>query len=235
MGLLSVQASPPPSSPPLSSSFEEPPPPPPPPIRETAPPPAADFSERVEDDPAAAMVQLRNERIEIRERVQFETWKSEISRSSFRILDQIATLLKRNPQVRKIEIQGHTSVTRRNRERLQPLSQRRANAVRAYLIRAGVEKDRLVARGYGYQNPIASNNTPEGRETNRRVEFVILEQRAVDPAPPPSGADFAPPPAQPGGSDDGGFGDNDFGDDGFDDFDDFEDDEDFDDDDDFLE
>ena len=205
----SIAPPPPRFDPPPEDRFE-PPPPPPPPVEEVS----------------NSMVELRGERIEIREKVQFETWQSDLRGSSFRLLDQIADLLKRNSQVRKVEIQGHTSITKRNRERLQPLSQRRANAVRSYLIEQGVRPERLVARGYGYKRPIADNRTPEGREANRRVEFVILEQGSAgfssarrEPAVP-----APPPPASSGGDLDDFEEEEDFDDDFEDDF---EDDDDF--------
>ena len=59
------------------------------------------------------------------------------------------------------------------------LSKRRAVAVRKYLIRNGIEKDRLSAVGVGEDKPIASNDTEEGKDKNRRVEFVIVERVAV--------------------------------------------------------
>jgi outer membrane protein OmpA-like peptidoglycan-associated protein len=57
------------------------------------------------------------------------------------------------------------------------LSQDRADAVREYLIKKGVEPDRLKAVGYGPTKPIADNATEEGRAKNRRVEFVIIKQK----------------------------------------------------------
>ncbi|MEL7370084.1 MAG: OmpA family protein [Myxococcota bacterium] len=246
MGRLAVQAMPPAASS-ASDSFSTPPsdppppprtvrraPPPPPPPAELAPVRDDDFDES--PDPVSSSVVIRGERIEIREKVQFETWKAEIRRGSYGLLDEIAELLKRNGHVRKVEIQGHTSVTKRDRERLRPLSQRRANAVRRYLIRRGVEASRLVARGYGYKRPIADNATASGRSANRRVEFVILEQGVPSSSgsssfdnsfsPPPSSPPPSPPPPASPPPDD--FGDGDFQDD-----DEFEDDEDFESDEDF--
>ena len=226
MGLLAVQASPPAAPPPSSfappprRTFDPPPPrreDPPPPTFAAAPPPPAAPVEEISN----ARVQLRGERIEIRQQVKFKTWQATLQRRSYALLDEIADVLKRNPQVRRVEIQGHTSITKNRRERLGPLSQRRANAVRDYLIEQGVAPDRLVARGYGYKRPIADNSTAQGRSTNRRVEFVIIEQGGSAPAatrsPPPSRTAPAPAPAA----------DDDFGDDDLDDLDDFDDEEDF--------
>lgn len=234
MPALAVEAMPPAPPPPLL---------PPPPI-EPSPAPVAAV--------ARPMVELKAERIEIRETVRFETWKAELQPASYGLLDEIADLLKRNTHVRKVEIQGHTARTTRNRGRLGPLSRRRADAVRSYLIEQGVAGSRLIARGYGYRRPIADNKTREGREANRRVEFVILEQdpnatptlapapdsdraedaRTVRPAPPVA---LPPPPATDDDAvsdadDDEFYDEDDFDEDDFDD-DDFDDD--FDDEDDF--
>ena len=55
------------------------------------------------------------------------------------------------------------------------LSQRRAQSVTDYLIKKGILKDRLVAKGYGEEKPIATNDTDDGRQLNRRTEFKVLE------------------------------------------------------------
>lgn len=88
-------------------------------------------------------------------------------------LDRLVAILGRCPDSR-VEVGGYTDsqgTTERNRN----LSQVRANSVREYLVAAGVADDRLTAVGYGEVNPIASNETEEGKAQNRRIEFVILE------------------------------------------------------------
>ena len=69
---------------------------------------------------------------------------------------------------------GYTDATG-SRQVNERLSLRRAEAVRAFLVSAGVPADRLTARGYGPADPVASNATPAGRELNRRVEFRRLD------------------------------------------------------------
>jgi len=74
----------------------------------------------------------------------------------------------------RIEVQGHTDSTGSERYNLQ-LSQRRAEAVREYLIAQGVAPGQVEARGYGEMQPIADNSTAEGRARNRRVVMRVLE------------------------------------------------------------
>jgi outer membrane protein OmpA-like peptidoglycan-associated protein len=101
--------------------------------------------------------------------VTFETGRSALRPDSYTILDMVAASLVANPDI-NIEIAGHTDSTGSRATNLR-LSQARANAVRAYLARKGVAPNRMVARGYGPDQPVAPNNTPEGRAQNRRVEL----------------------------------------------------------------
>jgi OOP family OmpA-OmpF porin len=87
-------------------------------------------------------------------------------------LDQAAAFIKRNTEVPYILIAGHTDHTG-TVEYNQELSEKRAQNVRQYLIdNYGIDPDRLGARGYGKSQPIASNQTEEGRYENRRVEII---------------------------------------------------------------
>ena len=103
--------------------------------------------------------------------IQFENGKSIIKTSSHKILNDIAKVFIENPTY-MIEIQGHTDNVGKYTSNV-TLSDRRANAVRAYLIKQGVPASRLTAHGYGPDIPIADNKTAEGRAKNRRVEFNI--------------------------------------------------------------
>lgn len=103
--------------------------------------------------------------------IQFETGKAIIKPTSRPILNQIATVFIDNPTY-KVEVQGHTDNVGKA-DYNQDLSERRAQAVRSYLISAGVPESQLVAHGYGLTMPIADNATAAGRAKNRRVEFVI--------------------------------------------------------------
>lgn len=109
------------------------------------------------------------------ERVHFAPGSAVIQPVAYSALDRAVQLLRERPKLR-IEIQGHTDSVGRASANLR-LSQRRAEAVRNYLIQQGVEPDRLIARGYGEERPIGDNRTLEGQRLNRRIEFVILGER----------------------------------------------------------
>jgi len=102
--------------------------------------------------------------------VYFASDKAELTEASRSVLDGVAVQLQAYPEVR-VEVAGHTDST--NTEPYnQALSERRAEAVRAYLESRGVAAERMTAHGYGESVPIADNTTFEGRTLNRRVELV---------------------------------------------------------------
>lgn len=119
-------------------------------------------------------VVIRQERIEILESVLFATGNAEIDKRSFKLLNQVAAVIREHSRLRKIRIEGHTDNVG-SEETNRTLSQNRAEAVRDYLVRQGVDASRLDAVGYGQERPIAPNITRRGREANRRVEFVIVD------------------------------------------------------------
>ncbi len=103
--------------------------------------------------------------------IQFETGKAVIKKASYPLMDQIAKTFIDNPNF-IIEVQGHTDDVGAedfNKE----LSDKRAHSVMDYLIKAGVPAERMTAKGYGMDVPIADNRTKSGRAKNRRVEFKI--------------------------------------------------------------
>lgn len=104
--------------------------------------------------------------------LQFERSKATISQDSEDTLNKLLAFMKANTKV-KIRINGHTDNVGSNYLN-RVLSFNRANAVVSYLVRHGIRKDRLTAKGFGSSVPIADNKTPEGRVKNRRVEFEIL-------------------------------------------------------------
>jgi OOP family OmpA-OmpF porin len=161
---LSIQGTPP-----------APPPPPPPEPKKEEPP------------PKPKRVEVRDNKIEIREKIQFDKAKATIKAESHDLLNEIAQVIKDNPHIRKIAIEGHTS-SEGGADFNRKLSDNRAKAVMVYLVAKGIEQDKLKAKGFGPDKPIAPNDTEENREKNRRVEFNITEQDVtkkkveVDPA-----------------------------------------------------
>lgn len=94
--------------------------------------------------------------------------------TSLAVLNKLADTLKANTKM-KIEIAGHTDNSGEDLANLQ-LSQKRADAIRAYLIQKGIKEDRILAKGYGETSPIVSNDTQEGRSFNRRTEVKVIEE-----------------------------------------------------------
>jgi outer membrane protein OmpA-like peptidoglycan-associated protein len=105
--------------------------------------------------------------------VTFMSGRDELTPSSLVVLDEVAKQLVAVPEL-KIEIAGHTD-SKGTRIRNIRLSLARAEAVRAYLVMQGVPAERLSARGYGPDKPVASNAGPNGRAMNRRVELKRLD------------------------------------------------------------
>jgi outer membrane protein OmpA-like peptidoglycan-associated protein len=124
------------------------------------------------------LVVLREDRIEILEKVFFAFGKARIEKRSYKLLEQVAQVLREHPDLVAIEVQGHTD-DQGSAKTNTALSQARAAAVTDHLRRRGVAPDRLAARGYGPLRPLAPNGTAAGREKNRRVEFHVLKRRAA--------------------------------------------------------
>lgn len=139
-----------------------PPPAPPPPKIEAAKPPPR--------------VELRDNKITIRDKIQFEVNKSDIKSESFSLMKEIADVIKKNPQIKKLSIEGHAS-SEGDPGYNKRLSQARAKAVMTYLVqKEGIDANKLSSKGWGAEKPIADNATEDGREKNRRVEFLVTEQ-----------------------------------------------------------
>jgi OmpA-OmpF porin, OOP family len=135
--------------------------------KKPAPPPQA-----ATPPPAPAPVPFQGtntEGIWVVDEAYFDFDKSVIKPEAFDYLDQIAEVLKTNPQV-TVKVQGHTDNigTKAYNE---DLSIRRAQAVKTYLTDKGISGDRLTVEGFGFSKPAAPNNTDRGRSLNRRVEL----------------------------------------------------------------
>ncbi len=117
---------------------------------------------------------VKKDKIVILEKILFVTAKDVILRRSYPILEAVKKTILDNPRILRVRIEGHTD-DRGGDDYNQRLSEKRATSILRYLLDGGVGADRLEAVGYGEVRPIDSNETEDGRERNRRVEFTILE------------------------------------------------------------
>ena len=125
--------------------------------------------------PDKGLVVERKGRLEILQKIYFETNKFTIKSESFPVLDAVAVTMKQSPGILLVEIQGHAD-ERDSHLHNQELTDGRSKAVRDYLINKGVEAERLKAKGFGETKPIDKNHNEEAWSKNRRVEFVILKR-----------------------------------------------------------
>ena len=134
------------------------------------PPPAAAAAPVAEPAPAPAPAPAPVPKTLKLEGVHFDYDQAVVRQQDFAVLDQAAATLKEWGEV-KVEVAGHTDSRGADGYNMK-LSQRRAEAVRSYMIDKGVAADRLTAKGYGESRPVADNGTEDGRLQNRRVELV---------------------------------------------------------------
>jgi outer membrane protein OmpA-like peptidoglycan-associated protein len=126
--------------------------------------------------PDRPTVRLTTKEIVINRPLSFDVNETEILPQQYPTLDEVADILIRTPQITKVRIEGHTDDTGSNAIN-QKLSQSRADAVKNYLVQAGISPDRLETLGYSSSRPIMPNITNRIRARNRRVVFTIFEQQ----------------------------------------------------------
>ncbi len=107
------------------------------------------------------------------EHLEFATGKDIIKKESYPTLDALAKLMKTHTKDWTLRLQGHTD-NQGDPAKNMLLSKKRVLAVQKYLVLHGDKKDRIVVEWYGQTKPIASNDTPEGRQKNRRVEMKVI-------------------------------------------------------------
>jgi outer membrane protein OmpA-like peptidoglycan-associated protein len=117
-------------------------------------------------------VKVTKEKLEIKDKIFFDTGKATIQSKSFALLDEIANILLDRPDILMVRIEGHTD-NRGDDAANMKLSQARAEAVKKYFTDKGVEASRLNAIGYGETKPVDPANNAAAWDKNRRVEFYI--------------------------------------------------------------
>ena len=127
----------------------------------------------VADVPAqAAQAATRQETLRLDASLLFDIGKSELAPQAFDLLNNLVETLRHQPAIVGIEVVGHTDNVG-SAEFNQRLSQARAEKVSNYLVERGMDASLMAIRGAGFNEPAASNNTPQGRQQNRRVEIII--------------------------------------------------------------
>lgn len=126
-------------------------------------------------DGGKAKVIRKDNKLVILENVEFATASASIRPSSYSILNQVALMMKANPDIKLLRIEGHTD-SRGSREMNVVLSKARANSVRLYLINQGIDPRRLESEGYGPDRPLVEEVDDAALQKNRRVEFIIKEK-----------------------------------------------------------
>ena len=124
---------------------------------------------------AKARVHLDGDRIVSEDKIFFDNGASTITSTGLEILDEIAILLLDQPELTRVEIQGHTD-DRGQTDANDLLSQARAEAVQRHLVDAGVPAERLQSRGYGERFPLEAGTSEQARAKNQRTEFHILQR-----------------------------------------------------------
>ena len=143
--------------------------------------------------PKEEQVTLESDSIRIKGNILYETGKAIIQKQSYPLLDDVAKVLRDNPDVGPVLVEGHTDNVGSRPYNLD-LSNRRARSVVDYLVSKGIKKERLRAAGFGFDRPVATNDTPLGRAKNRRTAFRLVSEEAdapdthkTEPAANPSG------------------------------------------------
>ena len=135
---------------------------------------------------------VESDRIRIKGNVLFETGSAIIQKRSYPLLDEVAAVLRKNPTLGPVLIEGHTD-NRGSRALNMNLSAKRARSVLDYLVSKGIDRKRLNSEGFGFDRPISTNDTALGRAKNRRVDFRLIRSE-VETAPKET---VVPPGQQP--------------------------------------
>lgn len=131
--------------------------------------------------PQEVAPKISGDKIVLMQSINFGSNNAVLKEDSFGVLNQVAHILNSHPELSHVLVEGHCSNAGDTPEIEafeMKLSLDRANAVKTYLVRQGVDESRLGTVGHGDKRPIATNDTAEGRARNRRVEFTIISNDA---------------------------------------------------------
>lgn len=131
------------------------------------------------------LVLIESGAIRINKPVFFAPGKDQILKQSDELLKVVGFTLANTPSIRKVLIEGHTDNTGKPEANLE-LSQRRAEMVKAHLVKQGIDTARLDAKGFGDTKPLEPNTSAKGRAANRRVQFTITDPASPSPAAAPA-------------------------------------------------
>jgi outer membrane protein OmpA-like peptidoglycan-associated protein len=130
------------------------------------------FEHVVVMEPVPTKVVVTRDRIDLKDKIYFDTGKASIQKRSHGLLDDAVQILRDYPEIQKLRIEGHTD-SRGSDTFNKKLSQDRADSVMNYFIEAGIDASRLTAVGYGEENPLDPAKTQEAYSKNRRVDFFV--------------------------------------------------------------
>lgn len=133
----------------------------------------ADHLDKCPGSPDGAKVDATGCVVSITLKVNFDGGKAVVKQEYLPEIEKFAQFLKQYPDL-KAEIQGHTD-SKGDPKKNRALSEARARSVREAVTKYGISGDRLTAKGFGSDKPVATNETPEGRGMNRRVDAVIIK------------------------------------------------------------
>ena len=135
------------------------------------------LSSEISDENVSVGFDERGLVVRVLDKILFDSGKAQLRKEAYPVLDKVAKILNQAAEGQPVGVEGHTDnepIKRSGWKDNWELSLARARSVLAYLVEQGVHPTRISASGYGEYRPIASNDTPQGRRMNRRVEIVVL-------------------------------------------------------------
>ncbi len=135
------------------------------------------LSSEISDENVSVGFDERGLVVRVLDKILFDSGKAQLRKEAYPVLDKVAKILDQEAEGQPVGVEGHTDnepIKRSGWKDNWELSLARARSVLASLVEQGVHPSRISASGYGEYRPIASNDTPQGRRMNRRVEIVVL-------------------------------------------------------------